>query len=347
MATAPSIAKSDDASGRLLRLTRGLATALGVTGIAAAIGYISLVAAQQFLGIPQLPSTATELIFGAADFAMNTFLIVGTQIASHPFMTGLFAVVLALPGFRRTLRSGIGTVQRWSRTWNMARLSMATLSAGIGIFVVFWFDLPETQLRDLLLIGAQQSTAVDTALGRRTNVILKALADSRSGLPSVQMGSIAEYSFSDSNSGVAYLRREYTENLLLVLVGWILLLESGLRQPIGFSRKLLNIIAVSFLAVATIFLPYVHGKIVRSTTFRQVSIHLKSGDKWKSGYLLSGVDHGITVLTFTAGVSQVVVLPQDSFDQIIISEPRDALGERLQLSNPIPPPTSKSLTMEE
>src|ERR1700694_2582645 len=114
MSAGPAVAKQlEETPEKLSRLAKGVGSAVGVTGVTVAMGYISLIAAQEFLGIPQLPGTPTELAFAAGDVAMNIFLIMGTQLASHPILSGLLVLIIALTALRRNMHEKFHASQKW------------------------------------------------------------------------------------------------------------------------------------------------------------------------------------------------------------------------------------------
>jgi hypothetical protein len=326
---------------------RILFNTIGIAGVLAVIGYISLISHQEFLGIKFEINSIQTLSFSAAEFFFETFRVVIEQAQLYYIIALLTACIFIILFWIKygCLKISICHFYKY--------IVLIVTILGISSFSLISYELPSMKLRDVLVVGicSQQRVGSSGILDRNTRNLWSWIIDSRGGLKCPTSGNgIGQLKPEEAENK---LKVAYTLTLMSIVIGWFLVFQ----MTASLTNRLIEpfrIIAIFELAVCTFLLPYTYGKIIASTTMPYVSVllqgknelpkvetkvilspgGLQAGEHFLEGknLLVTDGENSIIVLNFDEGTSRLIEIPRSKISRIEIHERSDALKKRIELS---------------
>jgi hypothetical protein len=314
-----------------------LLTGVGVAGTLAVVGYVSSFARDEFLGVRVEIRSGSELTFAAGQFAVQTLLLLLQQARAHYIITMcvVVGIVILYLGDRLQRSANVSA--------DLVRLVVLVTVMALGLAVLTFWDLPVVRIHDAMItgLGALPGVGQTDLIDCRTNQVWELLVDSRrlEGSPDPISAASAKCIIRRSPSAArTMLESIYILNTTFCVMGWLIVCLEEPVETLGRVGVATRVSAIMVILICTLFVPYVFGKCIRSTTMPKVDVSLrdKSGktEKWEHAFLISEAEKSIIVIEFENSISRVVEVQRENVERINISGTGDALAERISLWSP-------------
>lgn len=349
--------KNDPVPGRHLRpvqtdyaaLVQIVAKTIGVGGAVATVGYISLLAHQELLGIQSDFNGAGQISIAAATFSLDTLQILLRQGQVHWYAALGIALLFVLAWWAQ--RAVVSASSRYSWAIEVALVAVPLVTSS-GALVLY--ELPTFNMKNLMVGGVcvqpflfPPSERTSDIVGKRTNQLLKRVLDSRGegyACPGV-------LEWHHENPGVARrkLRNGYALTLTAIIFGWYTLLLR-LRIPGPKWHRAARMCGLLGLVTTSLLVPNTYGKIIASTEMPFVRVYLRDREKvsnWLQGkdtpwllgdsVLVEKTDKRVVLFNVFNKRTALVEIPYGDIRFLQVTEMRDPLGSQMQPGLAEPP----------
>jgi hypothetical protein len=339
MATA-KLSPGPGSGTNMFQRLRLVLVALGIAGVLTATGYICSFARDDFLGIGIRVRTVSELMFIAGNFAVQTTLTVLQQLLAHWLLLLFILGVCIALAIHRHIQPARTLFHRVSELVIVVALGAV---ATANLFIVY---LPLVELKDAMVNDLKTFTIMDAhgVIGCGTSKYWELIIDSRR--PTKDFPDPISNAYSpcvkrhDAVAAKHELDAMYSYGLVFCCLGWWLVYFNRKAGDFGSLSTTALTSGLAVLALNTLFLPYMFGKVVQSTMMPKAQISSMQPDKtyaWEGPFfVISESDKVILAILLDKkeGKTTVVEIPRESVNRINISQTSDALLERIGVVAP-------------
>jgi hypothetical protein len=266
-----------------LKKVQGWVGALTAASLLIAIGFISRISREQFLGISPGDWDVSSLSLSAGRCFVDSVLIpidfLLSSFFDHPYRTAARVFVLFCLAV-------VGWCLRGRRfTLELFRYSLLSVLCLSLTFVLLAYELPTVPLTNWLSAPlptvpcdfSGQSNQM-TAIGcvTRTAQVLAA-SKMHDDFDNTKMGALYKFDMTSDQARGAIIRH-YSVTALICLFSWLWFLFSlPLRRLTARDRffSLASVAVFLMLALATGFVPYMYGKLIQSTEFPDAEVSFR------------------------------------------------------------------------
>jgi hypothetical protein len=334
-----------------LKEVQGWVGALTLASLLVAVGFISRISREQFLGMPPGQWDVSSLSLSAGRCLVDSLLIPIGFLSGHPYSTAAGAsALLCFPLAGWALR-GRRSALEWFR---FGLLGAVGLSLAL---VLLRYELPTVPLTNWLIAGPPELPCQISTPPTGNTLQLLFLRKTANGCATrtaqVLVASKLDYDFDNSVVGVLYqfemtpdqardaVNRYYSVAVLICLLGWLwFLLSLPLRRlTVGDQFfSLLSTVVFMLLVLATGFVPYMYGKLIQSTVFPEAEVSFREAapnstqEKVTSDdfAVVSKGDKSLSLVAAKPGVFRIVEVPLERVLYIHVYGTIDPFAIRLK-----------------
>lgn len=308
-----------------LSTVQGWVGALTLVSFLVAIGFISRISREEFLGTPPEQWDVSTLTLAAGRCFVESLLIPASFLSAHPYWTTVGVVALL------SCATAIWTTRRHGHLFAFFRYMALMLVAIALAFVMRVYELPTIPLTNWLIYGPPELPCNLHTPGQPKRQGVQLIVGCANRTAQELVASKLDYDYDNSKPGVLYqfdltpaqaraaITRHYAVAVMVCLLGWLWFLYA---LALGKAAKdtffsLANAVFFLGLALATAFVPYMYGKLIQGTAFpeAEVSYRETAADSKQETTIsddfavVSRSDKSISLLSAKPAVFRIVEVP--------------------------------------